>query len=231
MSVNLISKDVDTIVAKFVITTGHPQDRTMNAIMLVFGDRKNFVHRCYERYMMLMRRYLKTSSPIDVIFRRQWKINNSSFWHGIIRKFSGGDESPSKIVLDEGHKGSTRMKLYILGMLFGYSHVTHNQDEYEKTSTRRGSFLYAEYLLTKDKYTMKELQRIRMHLPQMWETPEEVNEHGEHYYVQNDRDDRGYGWNKKGIMCKGPGRIEFTKVVMLGNEEVMAAEILSQLSS
>ena len=127
----------------------------------------------------------------------------NNFWKQTILKFSSGN---SEIIFNEKFKGKTRAKLYMLGFLFGYSHVGYDEENFEVSSTR-GRLKYSEYKLTKDKYTMSELRKMRMNLPNMWNISQELNEKGEHYYTKSED-----GWYKRGIMTRSYGYLKFQKV-------------------
>ncbi len=198
----LTNKDTDGIIAKHLICSGHPQMlRLMNGIMIMFKNYPKFVNICSERFINLMKRYLKMKNIEEIIFTTK---HSNNFWKQTIQKFASGK---SEISFTGRQKGKTRAKLYMLGFLFGYSHVGYDEENFEVSSTR-GRLRYSEYKLTKNKYTMKELRKMKMNLPDMWNKTDEVDEKGEHYYIKVEN-----GWYKRGIMTHRYNLIKFNKVI------------------
>lgn len=193
---------VDQKIVKHLIVSGNSGygGRILNRIMILFKNYENFIGLCLKRYHMLMCCYYRVDN-IDGIVQKI--INNNTFWSKAIQDFT----SKKVIVFDNNHNGNTRKKLYILGKIFGYRHITTGQTVEEKLSNK-GHIYYGEYKIdTKKLYTMRELRKLRMNLPDMWLLTDKKNERGEMLYEA----DKTKCWYKRGIAANTPGILIFTK--------------------
>ncbi len=201
----LTNKDTDTIIARHLISSGRPQMlRLMNGVMIIFRNYPKFVNICAERFINLMKRYLKIKNIKEII-----QLNNNSFWEQIISKFASG-KCGEELVFTCLYKGKTRAKLYMLGFLFGYSHVGYGEENFEVRSNR-GKLKYSENKLTKNKYTMKEILKMRMNLPDMWKITDDVDEKGDSYYITSPE-----CCYKRGIMTRRYSALKFFKTIETG---------------
>lgn len=200
MSKFLINRDIDWIVVLFLITEGRPsEDRRLNRYLLTFKNLNGFSKYLIKRYHFLQRQYLKMPSLEDNLLPR----SNTSFWNKTLESFYSG-ESP--IIFDGNHKGSTRKKLYKIGMIFGYFHVINGQETYEVRSRRTG-IIYATNQLENRLYTRIELSRKKVNYPNEW-IPADKDSDGRILYkrAENASD------YKRGIMKNSPGVLTFFKV-------------------
>lgn len=211
MRTYLVNKDIDWLIAKKFLRDGRPKVmRSLNQLLIAFAPLTAFAKICVTRYQQLMCRYRQVKSVEELI---PAQIHDNSFWHKAIRDFTTAKPGET-IVFAGGHKGTTRQRLYILGILFGCRWTITKRQPIESWSNRGRKNKYSENLIDRGKlYTMKELRRLRMNLPDMWLDSDELNAAGEILYKATTGTDRnGRGWYKRGIMCKGPGIITFTKL-------------------
>ena len=210
IKMSLVHKDIDSIIAKYVVVTGKPAyGKIINCLMIIFKTYPEFVKECHKRYMKLLCLYNKLSTPFEITSNKSYLIHYNNFWRNTIKKF----ESGVNFIIDGGQKSRTRKKLYMLGYLYGYRHVVTGQESYEKRANRGPNSVYRliyseEKIGRNKKYTMRELKRLRMNLPDMWVNSGEVDKDGNILY--NAVED---GWGKRGIMYNTPGIIHFYKSV------------------
>jgi hypothetical protein len=218
------SKDVDFLIAKYLINKGSPAwARFVHMLMILFRGYPGFLKCCSARYLKLMVRYLRIKHPKEIFRQPTYRLSRSHFWRTAMQQFASGEE----VVFTDRHNGIVRSKLYMLGLLFGYYHIGYQKEEYEARS-RRGRNIFSEYKLRKDRYTMKELKRMRMNLPGMWKETDEKDSKGEPYYVQPCYEESGQSWFKREIMVRRYGSIVFTKVIWTGNEAEIASALCAE---
>ncbi len=200
MATYLVSRDCDGLISKRLITRGKfAFGRFINMIMILFKHRPGFVKICLIRYQVLYQRHSKRSFTNYAL-----SVSGASFWRNAVQSFAKGEQ----VVFDTGQKGTTRKKLYALGMLFGYYHTVSGQKPFEVRYDKHRRMRCTELDIDHSKtYTMKEIKKLRMNLPDMWVPV------GDGLYKPAAK-----GWYKRGIMVNGTGVIKFTKVVSLGNE-------------
>lgn len=204
---DLFSHTADLKIAKYVVTSGKPSNsRYINMLMILFKSYPNFVELCLKRYLFLLSKYTKNINLYDLFKTPVYKVHNNSFWDTLIKKFKS---SEPVIIVNGGQKGSTRKKLYMLGLFYGYRHTITGQTQYEMNG--RGSrLLYAEGRIDENKlYTLKEIKKLKMNLPDIRDNLpsiwHETDQKGL-YKCKN----LGY---KRGIMTNGPGIITFYKII------------------
>ena len=116
------SKDTDSIIARHVITSGKPSAASrLNAVFILFGSTHNgFAILCWQRYLYLMGRYLHDS----VFNLPNYRLNKGQFWTQTIQRFKLREEP---VMVFKEHKGNVRKRLYMLSIVYGYSHVNYGQ--------------------------------------------------------------------------------------------------------
>ena len=96
----------------------------------------------------------------------------------------------------------------MLGHLFGYSHITTDQEEYEKYTDRTNSIFYSERRIdTNELYTLGELKRMKVHWPNEWIKTDQVTDKNVALYRTN-------SVYKRGFMVKTQGIITFSKCTL-----------------
>jgi len=194
--------------------------RYLNMIMIIFSGRHGFVKFCVERYWFMLGKYKKLKQSYDLFDIMPFKINNNNFWIDIVAKFRSGVPI---IILDGKQKATTRKKVYMLGLYYGYSHTITNQYQREKLQNRHGNMLYTEYKIEDRTYTMGEINKLRLNLPIMKLHGCDIDSETERIWIETDKldnngnklyicDFKNLGC-KRGIIWNSPGVITFIKQI------------------
>ena len=210
MAGHLVNKDIDWLIAKQLLRDGRPRAmRSINLLLIIFGPLTAFAKICSTRYQQLMCRYRQVKSINDLV---PAQVHNNSFWHTAIKNFTTAKPG-DRIVFDGGQKGTTRQRLYMLGTLFGCRWSVTGQERRENRYGRHGRIVYKEDKIDFNKlYTMKELCRLRIDFPNMWMGTDQTDDNGEVLYAPADSNEENGYWDRRGVMCNGPGIITFTKL-------------------
>jgi hypothetical protein len=200
----LVHKDIDPLIARKVITSGKIKyGRYLNMIMILFKKYKVFLKACHEKYFYMLKKYYHLEGPL--IGSKYLNINKGNYWNKVLKQFS----TEIEIVFNNGENGDVRKKLYMLGLISGYSYTIVGQKRREKHSNK-GRLLYYEDRVSKlpDNITKKEIKKYKVDWNDWEDFWEEsgVNNFGEILYVKKE-------WlgNKRGVMQNSPGIITFTK--------------------
>ena len=196
----LLSKDVDWMIVKKVLRNGSLKNmRVVNLLLITFSPLTEFCKICLHRYQILVCRLYNLKNIEKLVL-----VTKSVFWIKAIDNFKS---SQSTIVFNGNHKGSNRKKLYILAIIFGYRWTLVGSERLEKIS-RRSRLINSELKIDmKKEYTIRELKRMKIDLPDMWIKTDKVNEHNKNLYIAASR-----GWYKRGIMYNTPGVLTFINV-------------------
>lgn len=221
----LVNANIDTCISRFVITSGKLSiSRILNMLSILFKSRApKFVFALWKRYMLFLCRYYHVQNPSRIfIVVKHVKFNFSGFfWKDLINRFCKQDI----VVVNEGPNGNTRRKLYMLGFIFGFRHVTLHQVRH-KVTTRRGVRVYGQkrhskHFKTSQSYPMSYIRKHHLDCTfwdgkPCWIETGEVDDKGRELFkcVANfDEKDTGMTFN-------GPAAIVFNFIGYVDRERV-----------
>ena len=192
---------IDQRITVFTITSGKiSRMRLVNMISILFKTYPGFVKFILKRFHQLACKYYKLKNIEDFACRF---TNSNSFWSQTIYNF----KCNKVVIFDGNQKGSTRKKLYILGMIFGFRHTIKDQKLIERRS-RNQKLYYSENLITKELYNMKELKKLKICWDDSWIITNKKDIEGNILYKLDEK----VSLYKRGIMLNSPGIITFTKI-------------------